>query len=374
MFSKMYMKIGLALLLILGVVLAACAAPSPAPPVTPPPATKPAPTPTPLDSIIEGAKREGSVSVLLGTEYTDETIKKLEKEIQQKFDVKLDIKNTQTVAVYAQEMAKAIMEHKAGAPPSYDLMNTTTNNMLAGVDAGIFEKVDWKPILIEGTNPDVIVQAGIPTVITISVLMGMMYNPQKVTADEIPKTLSGWGDPKWKGKVACFNYPAAWAKWAWVLGKEKTLADMRALMQNGAIPGRHSEVLNRYLIGEVVVAFTQTTYKNEAVKKGMPAAWKNPGFLDIQQNCFTVRTGAKSPNAAKLIASYLVSQEGAKFTFNEIRAENNFYPSEMYDIVQKGKKEGMKISDGAEPDWIAYTGSKEYQDLVKEIQIIISGK
>ena len=79
---------------------------------------------------------------------------RLRKEIREKFGVDLDIKFTPSDSM-PKALSDAIMEHKVGAAPTFDLMNFSSH-IVEGNEAGIFERVDWKPLLLEGTNPEVV--------------------------------------------------------------------------------------------------------------------------------------------------------------------------------------------------------------------------
>ena len=59
--------------------------------------------------------------------------------------------------------------------------------------------------------------------------MGLIYNPEKVSADEVPQTLSELANPKWKGKVGIHNHTNSWARRAFIMGKEKTLSNIRVI-------------------------------------------------------------------------------------------------------------------------------------------------
>ena len=124
---------------------------------------------------------------------------RLRKEIREKFTVDLDIQFSPSSSM-PKSLSEAIMEYKVGASPTYDLMNFSSM-VMEGMEAGIFERVDWKPLLIEGTNPEVVMD--LPetrgAIIYYTGHQGMIYNPQKVTPDKAPKTFKELADPKWKG-------------------------------------------------------------------------------------------------------------------------------------------------------------------------------
>ena len=84
----------------------------------------------------------------------------------------------------------------------------------------------------------------------------LIYNPEKVSAAEVPKTLKDMADPKWKGKIGIFNYASSWARWAYYLGQEKVLAELKPIVANGAIVEAMPQLSNRYLLGEIPMQLT----------------------------------------------------------------------------------------------------------------------
>ncbi len=324
----------------------------------------------PLDQIVEGAKKEGTVSVKLRTGLIPKSMQRLEKEIRQRFGADLDIKLTPTDRM-AQDLAEAIMEYKAGAAPSYDLM-TFSSHVTQAMKAGILEKVDWKPLITKETNPEVILEYPLlrGAIIYFTGTQGLMYNPEKVPESAVPKRLSDLADPKWKGRIGTMNSTDAWARWAFYLGKEEVLARIRGMVKNKAIQGRYADLLNRYLLGEISMCLTTSAYLKEAQDKGMPSQWRCLDIADIQDFSAVVTKGAKHPNAAKLVALYLASPEGARFVLEESGAGNIYYPGNYeHDIRLKNKALGIsERSPQREVKTLEFLESDEFLRWMKEIK------
>ncbi|MDP2643813.1 MAG: extracellular solute-binding protein [Desulfobacterales bacterium] len=326
----------------------------------------------PLDEIVAASKKEGEVSLMLRTGFTPRSIERLGKEIKDLFGVDLKIKFT-PVGGMPKSLAEAIMEHKAGAPPSYDLM-TFSAHVVPGMKAGIFERVDWKSIVTKDTHPDVIPENKdiFGAMIYYTGILGLMYNPGKIPADQVPRTLKDLSNPKWKNKVGLSNFTNSWARWAKVLGKDRVLSDLRDIMKNGAIQGRYVDVYNRYLLGEVDFAFVSSAYLKQAMDQGQPAAWQSLDFADIREYSLVIRKGAKHPNAAKLVGVFLGSPQGAKFTLEESKSGNLYYPGNYeHDLSVQNKKQGVReITPDRIPELVAFSVSKEAKEWEKEIKLI----
>lgn len=327
--------------------------------------------PATLSQIIEGAKKEGAVSCMLKSGLTPASMTRLEKEIREKYRLDLKISYTPTGSM-PKALSLALMEHKMGAVPSQDLVTFGPEHIVTGLEAGIFEKVDWRSILPKEVSRDVIVTIspfGDVGVSCYTSQQGLMYNTQKVSAKDVPKTMKDLADPKWKGKVGIFNYTASWALRAHILGKEFVYGGLRSILKNGAIQGRYEDISNRFLLGEIWIAGVGNSYFSEAKEKGMPAAWQNLDYVDEESRPLAVLKGAQHPNAAKLVAIYLVSPEGARFILEESGGGNMAYPGNYtYDIRSQGKEQGMRVV--SKDSLIGFIKSDEFEKWNKEIDLI----
>ena len=91
------------------------------------------------------------------------------------------------------------------------------------------------------------------------------------------------------------------------------------------IQGRYVDLYNRYLLDEISMAFTSDNYFKMALDKGVQAAWQSLDYADVREYFLVVRKGARRPSAAKLVAIYLASPEGARFTLEEAKAGNLYW-------------------------------------------------
>lgn len=327
----------------------------------------------PLNQIIEGAKKEGTVDVVLKSSFTVKSMERLEKEIKEKFGIALKIQYTPSGGMQ-KALATAIMESRVGASPSYDLMNFSYA-VIEGMKEGIFDRVDWKPLLTKDTNPGVVMnhpafRGGI-TYFTNT--LGLIYNSQRVSEDSVPKTFRDLADPKWKGKVGISKNTDTWSRRAFILGKDKVLSDLRAILKNGTIQGQYTDLQNRYLLGEIWMAFSNSSYWKEANNKGVPTGWQSLDYADVSSTSLVVRKGAKHPNAAKLVALYLASPEGARFTLEESATGTLFYAGNYeHDISLENKKKGIReVYFERNQQLIDAYSSEDFDKCSKEVELIL---
>ncbi|MDP2647003.1 MAG: ABC transporter substrate-binding protein [Desulfobacterales bacterium] len=329
-------------------------------------------TAKPLDQVIEGARKEGTVSAKLRVTIAPKSMKRLEREIKEKFGVDLKIICEPGTSM-PKDAAVAIMEYKTGVTPSFDLMHFHSGHILGTLQTapGIFETVDWKSLFTEDTNPEVLAEnATGPSYFSGG--QGLLYNPTKISAAEVPKVLGDLSDPKWKGKVGIMGYTGSWARWAFVKGKDKIFSELRAILKNDALRGRYMDLFNRYMLGEIWMMVTKANYIQMAQDKGLPAAFQSLDYLDVRETQLVIRKGAKHPNAARLVAVYLASPAGAKFMLEEGAAGTLFYPGNYeHDILSQTKKQGIPIIF-TERDMkiLEFEASKEVKQWEKEVKLI----
>ncbi|MDZ4246244.1 MAG: extracellular solute-binding protein, partial [Dehalococcoidia bacterium] len=266
------------------------------------------------------------------------------------------------------------MEDKTGAVPPYDMLSLSNHIAMAN-ENGILEQVDWKPLLIQGTNPEAVNDNPLMrgSLVYTTAHFGIMYNADKVKPDEVPRTMADLADPKWKNKVGIETGGGSSVRWAFVLGKDKMIATYRDILKNGAITSRATTQYNRFLIGEIWFTRLSSTFLGTARKQGVRAEWQSLDFSDSTEFAAVVRKGARNPNAAKLVALYLASPEGVKFGSEENGYGSMYYPGNYeHDIRLQDQKQGIpEIFTSRKTDILEFYTSKEGRSWGKEIGLIL---
>lgn len=140
------------------------------------------------------------------------------------------------------------------------------------------------------------------------------YNTNLVKREELPKTLKGFLDPKWKGKLSIEAGDAEWMatlvrKWGEAEGMAffRKLSDQRPSVRKG-----HPLIAQLIAAGEIPVCLTAYSANVEALKrKGAPIdyapidAVARPQGIGISKN-------APHPAAALLFADFVLSEEGQR--------------------------------------------------------------
>ncbi len=367
--KKQWIIIVTILVIAVVLVIPACAKQASEPPSTVP---TPVSTLTPLDKIIEGAKAEGEVNVFADIPYYPE---QLRNEIKKMFGV--DINIVVTSGVMAEAGTRVRQEFEVGVTPSYDLMHLSNTQIALHGPSGIFEKVDWKSILTKDTNPESIIPT-FNTPFTWGYASLLIYNSTKVSAQDVPKSFSELANPKWKGKIGIFTFPNLWATYIHTLGDEKGKQILRDIVKNEAVKDTYLNLQNKLLLGESWMAImgSQYLYRIKQKDKDFPIASQNLDFVELNEAGTPVLARAKHPNAAKLIVIFLASPAGAKFSQEVLGYGNYLYQgSNEYEIVTEAKRKGIPILWGSrDTKLVDYQASKEFQDLVKEVNLILKGQ
>lgn len=226
-------------------------------------------------------------------------------------------------------------ENKAGRPATTDMYITSLNNAAVLAPLGIFRKVEWTRLL-PGRITDEMIEADGVALRYVTTLTHFAYNTNLLP--DPPKTLEGFLDPKFKGKLATTPYAAGWdamgASDVW--GLKKTVDFARAL--SGQISGLiNCGDENRIASGEfVAMIFTCGGGARVLVEKGAPLALKVPADM-VSTGFFylMVPRNATSPNAATLATVYLMTDEGQKFSWEVWRDDLHLFPgSNMAGLLQ----------------------------------------
>jgi len=340
-----------------------------------------APAQTPLNMVIEGAKKEGTINMRAPTGMTLKAYERLHREILEKYGV--DLKFNHVEGFFTTDLSKAISEQKAGLTPTWDLYNTWGTLLMRSIDAGILEKVDWEPLLAPGTPPGVVlgrppqldVLRGYALSLYTAHSGGVIYNPKKIPAHEVPQTLTDLADPKWKGQIGVNKSTSVWLSIGWGTEKKKTLSTLRSILKNGAIVGGSRDLVPRYLMGEISIAAGMSAGFLLRIREKGPSAEYKTLDVSIERNFSSViRKGAPHLNAAKLVAAYLASPDGYKFIKEVCLNGSLYYPGNFeHEIMERDKKRGLRIIMLEASDLLPFSLSEEALSWEKEIKKILAG-
>jgi iron(III) transport system substrate-binding protein len=139
------------------------------------------------------------------------------------------------------------------------------------------------------------------------------YNTQKVRKNELPKSLEGFLDPKWKGRIGIEATDAEWMAtivkhWGPARGNDffARLAAMKPDVRKG-----HVLLAELVSAGEIPVGLTVYNANAESMKrKGAPIDWTPIEPVVGRPQGIGVARNAPHPNAALLFADFVLSPQG----------------------------------------------------------------
>jgi iron(III) transport system substrate-binding protein len=141
------------------------------------------------------------------------------------------------------------------------------------------------------------------------------YNTAKIRREELPATLEGFADPRWKGRLSLEATDSDWMYGVITfMGEERGLDFFRRLaalkpeMRKG-----HILVAQLVAAGELPVCLTIYSGNADSIKtKGGPIDWVAVEPLVGRPQAIALAKNAPHPHAALLFADFVLSPEGQK--------------------------------------------------------------
>ena len=276
-----------------------------------------------LARLAESARSEGVVDVALQSSLTPRGVTAVQELIRGKygFDLKINYSPTRS---YPKIQAQAHTEHKAGAPPSFDLITGGESHIFELAEEGAVERVDWGSLLPANTPSEIVVFGG-GGLVANTAFVGLLYNSKTVPPQEAPASLKDLANPKWRGKALIPPYTSTWMTQAIPLGRQPSLSMLDAIMKNGAVVAEWPTAVSRFTLGEYpLVALISETFAHQLRSRGVSVGFKPLDTPYLSQHIVAVRTRARHLNAAKLLAAFLASPEALKI-WQEIASNPNYY-------------------------------------------------
>ena len=325
--------------------------------------------PQSLAQLVEGAKKEGQLILSWGTGTMGgiEGAATMEKAFNKTYGLNLQFKFTPGPAM-PQFASRIIQEAKAGQPSSTDLFVGSENH----VARMSLKSVEWPKIfphitaaMTDFDNKVLIVTTRTP---------GFTYNSKMVVGNDIPQRVEDALNPKWKGKIASTPYAASFDRLSMIWGEEKTTAFLQKFVKQVAGLIRCGED-ERIASGEfaMLVFNCDLAAPQEAKEKGGPVdgqVFRDAGILSYWY--VTVPTNARNPNAATLLAAFLLNKEGQDILYKTERSSSHLVKgTQMNQFVAEQEKRGVKF--------VSYTVSEvmknaeEHSRIRQKFQKILAG-
>jgi len=288
-----------------------------------------------LEEIVQLANKEKNVRV--ATSWEPENEAALLKGFTQKYPA---IK-VSTDRISGIDTRERIMNEALAGIVEHDLVNVSGELRNQYIKAGVMTgPIPWRKLLPKVSDihfsPDGYFAAtGFSTYI-------IAYNPTLVPKDKVPKKWDDCLDPYWKGKLVVLTRPRTFTGLAPGWGEEKTLTFARALKDNQPVwKSSQTGALTQVAVGEYPMICGMAYHSLKATVDRDPTAkvaFTVPSDLPFQiGEAMAIMKGAKHPNAAFTLTSWLVTPEGQKNMALEGRSSPYIAGTDAYEMVRKHK-------------------------------------
>ena len=269
---------------------------------------------------IARAKKEGAVTLYTSMQLVDS--RPLTEAFEKKYGIKVGLWRASGEKV----AERAITEARGGR---FDVDVIETDG--AQVEIAYREKLlaPLKVPAVADVPAEILPAHGYyaPTRLTLYV---MSYNTNLVAPNEVPKSYADLLQPRWAGKLALENDDVPWfASVVKAMGESQGLAYYRRLAgQRPSMRKGHTLMAEMVAAGEIEIAIDTHVQGIARLKeKGAPIEWKplQPAFG--QPSSVGVAARAPHPDAARLLAEFILSREGQEI----IKARNRVPVSRAVD-------------------------------------------
>jgi len=282
-----------------------------------------------VKALYEAAKKEGQV-IVWGTQRTEvewipAAFNKLFPGIEVQYLGDNDI------------ATKAIAEARGGRN-QVDVFWSSLTGTLPVVQRDLIATTDWTPFGIDKAN----IGFDGKMAFTSNMAYAFAYNSEKVNAGDLPKNWSEATDAKYKGKMtsSLFLLPRMIGGLSLTWGKDKAQQFARDLVTNSDVlltraPREPMLQSGERLYGLGEVDSLVRTWK----KSGLKIDYVIPEPVVLGQFGSTVMAKAPHPNAAKLLAGFMASDEG-KAAKEAATSQTDYGPtgkSELAKQINSGK-------------------------------------
>jgi iron(III) transport system substrate-binding protein len=261
------------------------------------------------EELIAAAKREGAL-----TWYTTLIVDQLARPTVDAFTKKYGIK-VEFIRSGDREIALRLHNELRAGKVLGDIFDTASSGSSLKAENALLQ---WQPDAL-ATWPKEIRDPEGYWIAMSPYIMQPGYNTDLIKKTDLPTNYQDLLDPKWKGKMAWNSDIGATGAAGFIgaalkaMGEEKGLAYLKQLSTQNitGVPGGARHVYDMVIAGEYPMALQMLNHHSYySSQRGAPAGWTpiNDGMafflvLNLMKN-------APHPNAAKLLADFIVSPEG----------------------------------------------------------------
>ena len=269
-----------------------------------------------LQRLIDGAKREGELTIYTSAQTSD--LGPVVEAFEEKYGITATIWRAGSEAV----LNRTLQENRAGR---YTVDVVETN----GPELESLHREELLRLVKSPHHADLIAPAIRPHGEWVGTRLNVFvqaYNTDLVTKEELPETWEDLLDPKWKGRLGIEAEDSDWLAGVFgAIGEERGRELFENIVATNGMSTRKGHTLLTQLVvsGEVPLALTVYNYKAEQLRAaGAPIDWFTIGNAIARPNGVGVVRTAPHPHAAVLYYDFELSEEGQR-----IIASRDFVPT-----------------------------------------------
>lgn len=170
---------------------------------------------------------------------------------------------------------------------------------------------DWQDVFGDAIPDEAILHDG-RLLVRTSLAYPILYNTSRLSPEELPESWEDLLDETWRGRILIEERGNAFGYLALEWGVEDTIAYAEALSQMDPVYVRGGYTVMEQLLGGVAdIAIGGYLYDvYDKASEGLPVDWVRVSPMGSGTTTMYLLKESPNPNAAKLFAGWLTSQEG----------------------------------------------------------------
>jgi iron(III) transport system substrate-binding protein len=328
-----------------------------------------------LQALIDGARQEGQLTLIWGegTMGGTDGARRITEGLNRTYGLNLNVQFTPGPSM-ANMMTKLTEETAAGRRASTDVMVGYGVHMAALTQAHGLLPGDWQSWATNIRNPELVGADGAAVTFQTS-YSGITYNTQRLTGDNVPRSLQDLLKPQYRGRLASTPYGATFDYLATdeVWGEQRTTEFLTRFSEQLAGLIRCNET-ERIASGEFDALALDCSQSNalEAKAKGMPidivipsdAVFLIPLYMAVPKT-------AAHPNAAKLWINHVLSREVQDLLGESDSADSHLVEgSKTAKQLEALRAQGVRFTV-ADVDFVLRQDEAEYNRRRTKVQQIL---
>ena len=259
--------------------------------------------------VLEGARREGTVA--LYTSLAPPESGPLTQAFEKKYGVRVELWRANS-----EKVTQRTVTESRGRRHVVDVIETIGTDLERMAREKIFSEFHSPHIadLLPSAIPAH--RAWMPDRLSY---LGVAYNTRQVRQADLPRTMEGFVDARWKGKLGIESSDVVWLAGivkAW--GRERGLRFMQGLAEmKPDVRTGHTLLTQLVSAGEIPIGLTvYSSGVTSAKRAGAPIEWAPIEPVIAQPLGLALAKHAPHPHAALLFADYVLSPEGQELFYS----------------------------------------------------------